>query len=166
MSYCISCHDCGETVYPPVDATGHGGKSEIAALRLALEHAKETGHQEIHVIAGCYYTGDGERPTAFGDGVTDPEAVAKPDKATLVDAVGAAANRLRDMADQVERWGTNEPAIGVRQRSLRQYADAIESNVYPGSFDYPDRTDCPTCGEDHLLVIRPCNPDQIPHPDD
>lgn len=35
MSFAVTCHDCDDTVWPPIEATGSGGRSEIAALRLA-----------------------------------------------------------------------------------------------------------------------------------
>lgn len=125
MSHAVSCRDCDETVWPPADAEGPGGQSEIAACRLALKHVRETGHTDVCVIAGCYYVGDGERPNAFGDGVTDPDEVRVPDRSKMANAVTGAARQLRSAADSTEKW--DDP--GFAARHLRQYARAVESNL-------------------------------------
>lgn len=127
MTHAVCCHACEETVWPPADAEGPGGQSEIAACRLALEHVRESGHTQVYTIAGCYYVGDGERPTAFGDGATDPEDVAVPQRSKLANVTAGAARRLRDAADDVE--GDYEDYPGIVARHLRNYADAVESNV-------------------------------------
>ena len=125
MSHAVYCGDCDETVWPPVEAEGPGGQTEIAACRLALKHVRETGHTEVHITAGCYYVGDGERPTAFGDGVTDPDDVRVPDRSKMANAVAGAARTLRSAADSTEKW--EDP--GFAARHLRQYAVAVESNI-------------------------------------
>lgn len=128
MSFAVHCQGCGETVWPPVDAGGPGGQTEIAACRLALKHVRESGHTDVHVQAGCYYVGDGDRPTAFGGGATDPEDVAVPDRSRMADAVDNAARTLREAAEDVRDLGEGARA-GVTARHLEDYAEAVKSNV-------------------------------------
>lgn len=125
MSHAVSCHDCEETIWPPLDVCGPGGQTEIAACRLALEHAREDGHTDVHVIAGCYYAGEGERPTAFGDGVTDPADVVVPERSELANAVAGAARTLQKAADGIESGRRREPVA----RRLRDMAEATASRV-------------------------------------
>jgi len=125
MSHAVRCGECEETIWPPHEATGPGGQTAIAAHRLALEHVRERGHTHVRVTPGCYYTGDGERPNAFGDGVTDPEDVAVPKRLDLADCVDDSARSLRDMADFAEDH--DNPTFVARH--LRQMAEAIETHL-------------------------------------
>lgn len=130
MTYAVYCRACDETVWPPAEAEGPGGQSEIAALRLALQHVRETGHTEVRTTAGCYFVGDGERPTAFGDGTTDPDDVRVPDRSKLADATATAARTMRSLADDLDpdvEAGIDSPAYAARH--LRDMADAVESHV-------------------------------------
>lgn len=125
MSHAVQCGECRETVWPPGDAEGPGGQTAIAAHRLALEHVRESGHTEVRVQAGCYYVGDGERPTAFGDGTTDPDDVAVPKRSDLADCVASAARTLRDMGDFAEKHDDTRFVAN----HCRDMADAIETHV-------------------------------------
>lgn len=125
MSHAVTCNDCDETVWSPAEAEGPGGQTEIAACRLALKHVRETEHTDVDVVAGCYYVGEGDRPTAFGDGATDPDDVRVPDRSKLANAVAGAARQLRSAADSAGKW--DDPRFASRQ--LRQYAVAVESNI-------------------------------------
>jgi hypothetical protein len=131
MTWAIRCHDCAEHVWPPAPAEGAGGKSEIAALRLALTHATEAGHTDIEVVPGCYYIGEGERPEAFGDDVTVADCVT-PDRGTLTEDLTHAVSTLQDEADRFEQWAeaTDQPrqtAARVATR-LRERATLLERN--------------------------------------
>lgn len=130
MTYAVYCRACDETVWPPAEAEGPGGQSEIAALRLALEHVRETGHTEVRTTAGCYFVGDGERPTGFGDGATDPDDVRVPDRSKLAGATASAARTMRSLADDLDpdvEGGIERPAFAARH--LRDMADAVASHT-------------------------------------
>ena len=128
MSHAVYCAECDETVWPPIEATGSGGQTEISACHMALEHMRKTEHTTVYVNAGCYFTGDGERPTEFGEGGVHPDDVRCPDKSKMAAAVAGAARRLRDSADTLEKHGETW-GIGRTARFLREYADAVESNI-------------------------------------
>jgi len=130
VTHAVACHDCGRTAYPPIETEGAGGATEIAALRLALEHVKETGHRDVHVIAGCYYVGPGARPTGFDEGITLAQTVTPP-RSKLVADLEFAIDTLRSQADTLERWGedtSDDAALRVRTlaRHLRERADLLE----------------------------------------
>jgi hypothetical protein len=125
VSYAVNCHACEETVWPPHEATGPGGQTARAAYQLALDHIHETGHTEVYVTPGSYYIGDGPRPTAFGDGTTDPDDVAVSTRADLADSLDSAVRTLRDAGDTAEQSGN--PAFVARH--LRDMADALESHL-------------------------------------
>lgn len=138
MTFAVACHDCEETVYPPYEAEGTGGRSEIAALRLALEHATETGHQDVHVIPGSYWVGDGPRPEGFGGDHADldPDDYATPPAGQLATTLDFVMRSLRERADRyedlVETIVDDEDAhdcMRSHTRDLRRLADIIENNV-------------------------------------
>jgi len=130
MTFAVACHDCGTTAYPPLDAEGAGGRSEIAALRLAFEHVKDTGHRDVHVLPGCYYIGPGSRPTGFEEGITLAQCVT-PSRGKLVNDLAFAIRTLREQADTIERWGedTDDDSalrLTTLARRLRERADLLE----------------------------------------
>lgn len=128
MTWAVSCGECEELVWPPLDACGSGGKSEIAALRLALEHARESGHTDVDVIPGAHYVGDGQRPEDFGDGVTVEDCITPP-RGKVVSDLEFAVETLRGQADRFERWadeGDAELEAEIVGRNLRERADLLE----------------------------------------
>lgn len=136
MTFAVACHDCEETVYPPHEAEGTGGRSEIAALRLALEHATETGHQDVHVIPGSYWVGDDPRPEGFGDGDVDPDDYVTPPAGQLATTLDFIRRSLRQRADRyedlVETLVDDKDAHDCMRshcRDLRQLADIVENNL-------------------------------------
>lgn len=146
MSVAVYCGDCDERVWPPADREGPGGQTEIAARDLALDHVRKTGHTDVSVTPGCYYVGDGERPTAFGDGTATPSEVVSPSRGQLAGNVAAAARTLREIAESVEEW--EDPEFAARH--LEQYATAIESpltysaEAVAGAGAWPEFS-CPRC---------------------
>jgi len=137
MTFAVTCHDCDETVWPPLDACGSGGRSEIAALRLALEHTKETGHQEVHVIPGCHYVGDGQRPEGFEhQRPVDADDYRTPTVGQLATTLNSAEEMIRSRADHAEDLAAeivdDEHAESVVQslaRDCREIADLVENNL-------------------------------------
>lgn len=125
MSHAAYCGECDAHAWPPVDAEGPGGQTEITACRLALKHVRETGHTDVRITAGCYYVGDGERPTSFEGPGVDADEVRVPDRSKMANTVAGAARRLRDTADSLEKWEEPDRAA----RTLRKYAEAVESNI-------------------------------------
>lgn len=128
MTWAVRCSECAELVWPPLDACGSGGRSEIAALRLALKHARESGHTEVEPMPGAHYIGDGERPEDFGDGVTVEDCMT-PTRGKLVSDLEFAVETLRDQADRFERWAESGDAqleAEVLSNNLRERADLIE----------------------------------------
>jgi len=136
MTFAIACHDCEETVWPPLDACGSGGRTEIAALRLALDHTKETGHQEVHVIPGCHYIGDGTRPEGFGhQQALDSDEVRTPPVGQLATTLDSAQEMIRSRADHAEDLAgeivddeTAESVVRSLARDCREVADLVENN--------------------------------------
>ena len=128
MTWAVSCGKCEELVWPPLDACGSGGKSEIAALRLALEHARESGHTDVDVVPGTHYIGDGERPEDFGDGVT-VEDCTTPTRGKVVDDLEFAIGTLRSQAESFEEFAEDadpELWLGIVGDRLRERADLLE----------------------------------------
>lgn len=128
MTWAVRCSECAELVWPPLDACGSGGRSEIAALRLALEHTRESGHTDVETIPGAHYVGDGQRPEDFGDGVT-VEHCTTPGRGKLVSDLEFAVETLRGQADRFERWsgdGDAELEAEIVARNLRERADLLE----------------------------------------
>ena len=137
MTFAIACHECDETVWPPLEACGSGGRSEIAALRLALNHAKETGHQDVHVIPGCHYVGDGPRPEGFGhQRGLDPEEVRTPPVGQLAttlqfatDGIRSRADHAEDLAGEIVDDENAESVVHSLARDCRDVADVVENNL-------------------------------------
>lgn len=128
MSHAVYCAECDETVWPPIEATGAGGQTEISACHMAMEHMRQTDHTTVYVNAGCYFVGDGERPTEFGEGGAHPDQIRVPDKSRMAKTVAGAARKLRDSADALEKFGESW-GIEETTRHLREYADTVESNI-------------------------------------
>jgi len=150
MTWAVQCGECGTTVWPPHEAEGSAGRSEIAALRLALEHATDTGHRDVDVVPGCYYVGDGLRPEGFGEGV-DPDEYVTPGRGKLVDDLNSAIRTLEQAADQLEDAETptqTELEQDIQERRLRDWAGLLERKQRDRSNDErdADSTDrCPEC---------------------
>lgn len=126
MTWAISCADCDELVWPPADAEGPGGQSEIAALRIALSHTTSTGHASVEVVPGCYYTGIPPRPESFGDGVSpDADECITPERGKMATDLSFAVNTLRNEADRIERWADSKGH--TEERTPRQTFEAART---------------------------------------
>lgn len=129
MTFAVRCSECATVTWPPLESCGSGGRSEIAALRLALEHVRETGHTEVEPIAGCHYVGDGSRPEGFAEGVGVEQCV-RPSRALLSSDLQFAVESLQDEADRLERWTdagmVAETVVESATRRLRERAELLE----------------------------------------
>ena len=121
MTHAAHCRECEEYAWPPVEAGGPGGQTEIAACRLALQRVRESGHTDVDVVAGCYYVGNGPIPTGFDGTETNPDAVCVPKRSNLVDTTATAARVLRDVADDL--------ADGQRRDFLERHLWGMASSV-------------------------------------
>jgi hypothetical protein len=139
MSHAIHCRQCETYVWPPHEATGSAFRTHVAAYELALQHVRERGHTDVDVVPGCYHIGDGPRPNAFDGETVEPEDVAMPDKTKLVRATAGAAGRLRSVADDLENGNGDPPRLLARQ--LREYANAVESNITAHDDDHDHDND-------------------------
>lgn len=145
MTWAVRCSECAELVWPPLDACGSGGRSEIAALRLALEHVRESRHTDVEPIAGAHYVGEGTRPEDFGDGVTVADCVTPP-RGKVVSDLEFAVETLRDQADRFERWvDEDEPELAaeILVDDLRERADLLERKQRERA---KKEDTCPACG--------------------
>ena len=128
MTWAVQCGECEATVWPPYEAEGSAGRSEIAALRLALKHATDTGHRDVDVVSGCYYVGDGPRPETFAEDA-DPDDYVTPDHGKLVDDIASAVRTLERAAERLEDAETPTQAElqqNIQADHLREWAELLE----------------------------------------
>lgn len=69
MSWGLACHECDHRDGKDLPAYAYAD-SEGEAMEIRWEHIEDIGHEEIYIIGGCYYIGDGRRPRRLpgGDG--------------------------------------------------------------------------------------------------